>query len=89
MPLVCLAVLVRGVPAVLCLPVIIQSGGRAAQAGRGAIRQGGRGVRVPPDACDPGLAPLRGWRKKGGYALQEGRIYTTHVSEEIPEMGWG
>lgn len=76
-----LAVLVRGVLAVLCLPVIIQSGGRAAQAGRGAIRQGGRGVRVPPSAGVSGLAPLRGWRKKGGYALREGRIYTTHVSE--------
>lgn len=85
----CLAVLVRGVLAVLCLPVIIQSGGRAAQAGRGAIRQGGRGVRVLSGAGVPGLAALQGRRKKGGYARREGRIYTTHVSEEIPEMGWG
>lgn len=85
----CLAVLVRGVWAVLCLPVIIRSGGREVQAGRGAIRQGGRGVRVLPDAVVPGLATLQGWRKKGGYARREGRIYTTHVSEEIPETGWG
>lgn len=59
------------------------------QAGRGAIRQGGRGVRVPPDAGVSGLATLWGWRKKGGYARREGRIYTTHVSEKLPEMGWG
>lgn len=85
----CLAVLVRGVWAVLCLPVIIQQGGRAAQAGRGAIRQGGRGVRVLSDVGVSGLATLQGWRKKGGYARREGRIYTTHVSEEIPETGWG
>lgn len=88
-PPVCLAVLACGVPAVLCLPVIIQSGGRAAQAVRGAIRQGGRGVRVLSDVGVPGLAALWGWRKKGGYARREGRIYTTHVSEKLPEMGWG
>lgn len=59
------------------------------QAGRGAIRQGGRGVRVLSDTGVSGLATLQGWRKKGGYARREGRIYTTHVSEKLPEMGWG
>ena len=54
----CIAALVCGVPAVLCLPVIIQSGGRAAQAWRGAIRQGGRGVRALSDAGVSGLATL-------------------------------
>lgn len=85
----CACELVRGVPAVLCLPVIIQQGGQAAQAGRWAIRQGGRGVRVLSDVGVSGLATLQGWRKKGGCARREGRIYTTHVSEEIPETGWG
>ena len=55
-----MAALVCGAPAVLCLSVIIQSGGRAAQAGRGAIRQGGRGVRVLSDAGVSGLTTLQG-----------------------------
>lgn len=83
--LVCLCVVFR-----LFMSACYHSIRRAGGAGWArAIRQGGRGVRVPSDAGVSGLATLQGWRKKGGYARREGRIYTTHVSEELPETGWG
>ena len=83
----CLAALVCGVPAVFCLSVIIQSGGRAAQAGRGAIRQGGRGVRVPPDAGVSGLATLQGGGKRAGTRAERG-VYIPHTFQRsFPKWG--